>query len=234
MNVNQIAKIGMLIGEPARTTMLMALMDGQALTATELARCANVTPQTASAHLAQLTEAGLLCMHKQGRHRYHRIASSEIAKMLESVMEVAVGQIPQSARVVTGPKDEALRKARTCYDHFAGRLGVAITDSLISSQYLEFDDEAGIITKKGIKHLAAFDIDVSGGHGKRKSRRPVCRPCMDWSERRPHVAGIVGAAVRDHFFRQNLVKRIQGSRALVITRSGEMALKKIFGIGQLR
>ncbi|OED38800.1 transcriptional regulator [Chromatiales bacterium (ex Bugula neritina AB1)] len=229
MNINQFANIGMLIGEPARTTMLITLMNGQALTATELARCANITPQTASAHLARLTEAKLLSVYRQGRYRYHRIASPAIAKMLESVMEVAIGQAP-ARTVVTGPKDEAMRKARTCYDHFAGRLGVAITDSLIRSRYIKFDDEAGTLSKKGATHLESFGIAVAADNGKRKSRRPVCKPCLDWSERRPHVAGIVGRAICRHFLDEKFVKRIPGARSLRIAHEGELALAEIFAI----
>jgi len=228
MNINQVAEIGLLIGEPARTNMLFALMDGQALTATELARCANITPQTASAHLAKLTDAGLLEMQKQGRHRYHRIASADVARLLESVMQIAADK-PQR-KIVTGPRDEAMRHARTCYDHFAGRLGVAITDQMIAMKLISFEGEAGTISPKGIDHLARFGINVDEPAGKRRTRRPICRPCLDWSERRHHIAGRVGAAICTHFLDNKLVTRKDGSRTLTITRKGEQALKDIFQI----
>lgn len=233
MNINDVANIGRLIGEPARTNMLLTLMHGQALTSKELARCANVTPQTASGHLAKLVEAGLLSVQKQGRHRYHKIASPEIAKLIETVCGIASAQSLESPRVVTGPRDPAMRMARTCYDHFAGRLGVAITDSLIEKRYLLFNEEAGVISKKGILHLASCGIDVSAANQKPGSKRPVCRPCLDWSERRPHVAGIVGAAICSYFFKHKLIKRIDESRALKLTRKGELALSEMFGIGSL-
>lgn len=232
MNTNDVAIIGRLIGEPARTNMLLALMHGQALTATELARCANITPQTASAHLLKLNDARLITAQKQGRHRYHKIASPEIAKMIEAICGVASAQAASAKRIVTGPRDPALRKARTCYDHFAGRLGVAITDSLIKKQYLVFNEEAGEISKKGVKHLASCGIDIS--NNKPRSKRPICRPCLDWSERRPHVAGIVGAAICKHFIAQKLVTQAKDSRALIITRRGETALSDIFGLRRFK
>lgn len=231
VNINQVAEIGLLIGEPARTSMLCALMDGQALTATELARCANVTPQTASAHLAKLTEAGLLDMQKQGRHRYHRIASAEVARLLESVMQIAA-DTPRR-KVTTGPRDKAMCYARTCYDHFAGRLGVAITDQLVHMQLVTFEGEAGTISTKGIEHLASFGINIDEQAGKRRTRRPICRPCLDWSERRPHIAGRVGAAICQHFLDNRLVLRKNGTRVLTVTRKGEQALKDIFQIRRL-
>lgn len=228
MNTNDVATIGRLIGEPARTNMLLALMHGQALTATELARCANITPQTASAHLLKLIEARLITVQKQGRHRYHNIASQEIAKMIEAICGVASTQAASATRIVTGPRDPALRRARTCYDHFAGRLGVTITDSLIAKKYLVFNEEAGEISKKGVKHLATYGIDIS--NNKPRSKRPICRPCLDWSERRPHVAGIIGAAICKHFIANKFVVQPKNSRALKITHKGEAALSEIFGI----
>lgn len=231
MNINNAANVGLLIGEPTRTTMLFALMDGQALTATELARCANVTPQSASTHLARLAKAGLICVEKHGRHRYHRIASPEVARLLESIGQVALSN--QSTKVVTGPRDEAMRKARVCYDHFAGRLGVAISDSLIKSRMIEFEDQSGVVTPKGIKHLARFGMDLSGHGTNKRSSRPLCRPCLDWSVRRPHVAGALGATICSYFIDQKLVRRKKDSRVIVLTPNGDKALHEIFGIRRL-
>ena len=231
MNINSAANVGLLIGEPTRTTMLFALMDGQALTATELARSANVTPQSASTHLARLAKAGLICVEKHGRHRYHRIASPEVARLIESIGQLATSDQP--AKVVTGPRDEAMRKARVCYDHFAGRLGVAITDSLIKKSMIEFEDQSGVVTPKGIKHLGRFGIDVATDGSTKRSSRPLCRPCLDWSVRRPHVAGALGAAICKHFIDEKLVRRKKDSRVIVLTPDGDKALDEIFGIRRL-
>lgn len=233
MNINTAANVGLLIGEPTRTTMLFALMDGQALTATELARCANVTPQTASTHLARLAKAGLICVEKYGRHRYHRIASAQVARLLESIGQVASAEKQSSAKVVTGPRDEAMRKARVCYDHFAGRLGVAIADSLIKTRMVEFEDQSGVVTPKGIRHLARYGMDLDKHGATRRSRRPLCRPCLDWSVRRPHVAGTLGAMICSHFIDRKLVRRQKESRTILITPGGEQALHEIFGIRRL-
>lgn len=228
VNTNQIAEIGLLVGEPARAAILTALMGGQALTATELARCAGVTPQTASSHLSRLTAANLLTVQKQGRHRYHRLANADVAKMLEGIMQIAAGTTPQARKIVLGPRDTALRKARTCYDHFAGQLGVAIADSLVSRGAIEFDDDAGLITPTGFAWLTELGIELDPP-GKR-SNRPFCRPCLDWSERRPHVAGRLGKAICLHFMERKLVRRIKNTRALEVTPNGRIALRDMFGI----
>jgi len=228
VNTNQLAEIGALVGEPARAAMLMALMDGRALTAGELAHCAGVTAQTASSHLARLNAASLLKVERQGRHRYHRLASPAVARMLEGLLELAASSAPPPRPVVTGPRDMAMRQARTCYDHFAGGLGVAITDALVAKGVLEFDDEAGLVSPDGIAFLAGLGLAI--GSGARRSSRPVCRPCLDWSERRPHVAGQVGAAICRHFFEHGYVRRIDGSRALRVTPPGRTALRRMFGV----
>ena len=154
------AEVAALSGDPTRATMLHALMDGRALTATELARAAGITPQTASGHLSRMTAIGLLSVEKHGRHRYHRLAAPSIARMLESIMQVAAELEPGTRRFAVGPKEAALRKARTCYDHFAGRLGVAIADALINQGYVELSADAGIVTESGIAHLSKIGIDV--------------------------------------------------------------------------
>lgn len=233
LNVNQISKIATLVGEPARTSMLCALLSGQALTATELAHSASITPQTASKHLAALVEAGLLSVYKQGRHRYHQLASPNVATVLESIIRLSVDQPLPVKPVVTGPRDAAMRKARTCYDHFAGRLGVAITDGMITMKMIRFEDEAGTITKAGQLHLDKYGIQVIDPASKRVSKRPICRPCMDWSERRPHIAGRVGAAICSHFLDNKLARRVTGSRTIIVTESGNKALREIFNVQSL-
>jgi DNA-binding transcriptional ArsR family regulator len=231
VNANRLAEIGSLVGEPTRAAMLLALMDGRALTATELARSAGITPQTASTHLARLTSADLLRMERQGRHRYHRLASPDIARLLEDIMQMASLTARPERRIATGPRDAAMRRARTCYDHFAGQLGVAITDALVARRVIEFDDEAGLISADGISFLAGFGIGVTSGS--QASARPLCRPCLDWSERRPHVAGKVGAAICTLFLEKKFVRRIDNTRALEITPPGVKALREMFGIRNL-
>lgn len=234
INTNHIAEIATLVGEPARAAMLAALMDGRALTATELAGVAGVTPQTASGHLAQLAQARLIAVERQGRHRYHRLATPDVARLLETVMQVAsaIAQ-PSPRRPVVGPRDAAMRKARLCYDHLAGELGVAITDALLERGAIEFDDGAGLVTDHGIAMLR--EAGIAWAEDARRSSRPrtsrlLCRPCLDWSERRPHVAGRIGAALCRHLLEQDFVRRIDGSRALTVTPMGRNALHRLFGI----
>lgn len=224
----QFAEIASLAGDPARAVMLHALMDGRALTASELASVAGVTPQTASGHLARLTTAGLLAVEKQGRHRYHRLASPMVARMMESIMQVASELEPPRRRVVTGPRDLALRVARTCYDHLAGRLGVALTDALVAAGHAEIDGDAGAITDSGVVFLEGLGIDLD--RGQRRRSRVLCRPCLDWSERRSHLAGSVGAALCTHAFEQSWIRRVEGSRAVAITPKGRQALHAAFGV----
>lgn len=145
MDTNQIARIASLVGEPARAAMLLQLMDGRMLTATELARAGNVSAQTGSRHLAQMVTSGLMCVEQRGRHRYHRLASAEVAKVLEGLMRIA-GSPPAHPVVLVGPRNDAMRMARMCYDHIAGRLGLAIAESLLAERAIEFDGDGGQVT----------------------------------------------------------------------------------------
>ena len=186
---NILAEIAALIGDPARANILSALMDGRALTAGELAWHAGVSAQTTSGHLAQLVAASLLAVERQGRHRYHRLATPELARAIESLMAVAAAG-PKRHRP-TGPRDEALRRARTCYDHLAGRLGTGLADSLRANGHVVLGEDGGAITNRGSRFLRdALGIDLGPPGG-----RPPCRTCLDWSERRPHFAGRLGAAL---------------------------------------
>jgi DNA-binding transcriptional ArsR family regulator len=222
------AEVAAISGDPARASMLHALMDGRALTASELAKVAGIAPQTASGHLNRMTSVGLLSVEKQGRHRYHRLAAPSIARMLESIMQVAAELEPSAKKFVVGPKDAALRKARTCYDHFAGQLGVSIADALIRHGHVELTGDAGILTESGLAHLASLGMDIEPMLARRTklSGRVLCRPCLDWSERRPHLAGIVGATICDHSMREGWTRRLNGTRAVFITPKGERAFRE--------
>ncbi len=224
------AEIAALSGDPARASMLHALMDGRALTATELARAAGITPQTASGHLHRMTAAGLLSVEKQGRHRYHRLAAPSVARMLESIMQVAAELAPDRRKLTVGPKDAALRRARTCYDHFAGRLGVGLTDALIGHGHIELTSDAGILTPSGMIFLTGIGIDTEPllARRTRHSGRVLCRPCLDWSERRPHLAGALGAAICAHSMQHGWTTRLDGTRAVLITRRGERVFRESF------
>jgi DNA-binding transcriptional ArsR family regulator len=225
------AEVAALAGDPARAGMLHALMDGRALTATELAQVAGITPQTASGHLGRLAAAGLVEVEKQGRHRYHRLASPAVARMMESIMQVASGLESMRPAPVTGPRDAALRAARTCYDHLAGRLGVALADGLVAGGHVELASDAGLVTDAGIALFDRLGIDVaslSAARGKRA--RVLCRPCLDWSERRPHLAGAVGAALCVRSLEEGWVRRITGTRAVAITPKGQRVFREAFGV----
>jgi DNA-binding transcriptional ArsR family regulator len=227
----QFAEVATLAGDPARAGMLHALMDGRALTASELAHVAGVTAQTASSHLARMVTAGLLSVEKQGRHRYHRLASPAVAQMMESIMRVASDLAPAKRRIVVGPRDAALREARTCYDHLAGRLGVALADALVANGHAELAGDGGLITETGAAFLGKVGIDVEALQARRgaRSARILCRPCLDWSERRPHIAGAVGAALCSHSLAKGWVRRIDGSRAVAVTPKGQRVFREQFG-----
>jgi DNA-binding transcriptional ArsR family regulator len=225
------AEVAALAGDPARASMLHALMDGRALTASELARAAGVAPQTASGHLAKMTAAGLLVAHSQGRHRYHRLASPAVACMMESIMQVAAGLEP-ARPIVVGPREAALRVARTCYDHLAGRLGVALADAMVGRGYVELGLDAGLLTEPGAELLHRIGIDPGtlAGPPERRARRVMCRPCLDWSERRPHLAGAVGAALCAHSLSRGWIRRIDGTRAVAVTPKGQRTFRETFGV----
>jgi DNA-binding transcriptional ArsR family regulator len=212
-----------LVGDPARANILAALMDCRAHTATELALIAGVAPPTASGHLAKLARARMVGVVAQGRHRYYRLASNDVARMLEAIMTFA-SERPTNDRRATPRIDPALRRARTCYDHIAGEFGVAIADRLVASGAVTLAADSAIVTDGGHRMLrkAGLLLDSSG-----RSRRPGCRPCLDWSERRPHLAGVLGSAILDHALRSGLVRRREEGRALDVTDDIAKVLAKL-------
>ena len=220
----KIAQIASLVGEPARANMLVSLIDGRALTASELAYVAGIAPQTASGHLAKLQDAGLLALKKQGRHRYFSLASPLVGRMLEGLMVVAEAGPARHQPHWRG--GDALRNARSCYDHMAGRLAVAITDMLVERSFVMLDEDAGRLTKAGESFFESIGLSIAATN----TRRVFCRPCLDWSERRPHLAGQVGAAVLRHALDRGWVQRVKDSRALAITPAGRRQLPDTFGI----
>jgi DNA-binding transcriptional ArsR family regulator len=220
-----LAEIAALIGDVARANILSALMDGRALTASELAWHSGVSAPTTSGHLGKLSEANLIALERQGRHRYYRLASPEVAQAIEALMAVASFG-PQRHRPV-GPKDEALRQARTCYDHLAGRLGIAVADALTSRGHILLSESAGSLTEEGQRFLCTIGVEVAPG---RQGQRALCRTCLDWSERRPHLAGRLGSALCTRFFELGWIERIKDSRALSITAEGHKGLQEAFGI----
>ncbi len=230
------AEVAALAGDPARAVMLHALMDGRALTASELARTAGITPQTASGHLARLTRAGLIAVTVQGRHRYHALASPAVARMMESIMQVASEAAASRKPIVVGPKDAALRAARTCYDHLAGRLGVDLADAMVSGGHIDLATDAGVVTDSGVALLGRLGIDVEAltARPDRRGAKLLCRPCLDWSERRPHLAGAIGAAICTHCFDKGWIRRSEGTRAVTVTPKGQQAFREIFGVSAAR
>jgi len=222
--------VASLVGDPARANMLTGLMTGRALTATELAHEAGITPQTASSHLAKLEAGGLIEQEKQGRHRYYRLADPDVAGVLEGLAGLAARA--GHMRVRTGPKDPALRRARICYDHLAGDLGVQMLDSMKKQKLVRQSKETIELTHEGRRFMAkSLQIDADTlAH----PRRPVCKACLDWSERRHHLAGTLGAAVMSRFTELNWAARdsAPGSRVVNFTRNGEKRFAALFGASE--
>ncbi|MER9233754.1 winged helix-turn-helix domain-containing protein [Mesorhizobium sp. M0622] len=216
-----IARIASLVGDPARANMLTALMGGTALTASELALEASVSLPTASSHLSKLMEGGLLTVASQGRHRYYGLAGPQVAEMIEAITGVAAAVGPQ--RVRPGPRDAAMRVARVCYDHLAGEQAVAMLDRLVARQVLLRDDKEIRLGPSAASHFAAIGIDVES-----KARRPVCRACLDWSVRRSHLAGTLGAAILDKILAEKWARREKDSRAVIFSPVGKQAFQKTF------
>lgn len=220
-----IARIGTLIGDPGRANMLTALIGGQALTATELAQAAGVTLQTASSHLSKLEDGGMIAQRKQGRHRYFTLADAAAGTLIESMMGFAASR--GHLRHKPGPKDPALRKARVCYDHLAGDYGVRMLDSFVAREVIESDGENLKVTEGGHNELSALGIDI----GKlTANRRPLCKSCLDWSERRSHLAGTLGKALLQNFMEKGWARRSVESRAVLFSPEGERKFLSLFPV----
>ena len=222
-----IVGIAALIGDHTRADILTNLMAGQALTATELAHGANVTKQTISAHLAKLVAAGLVAVESQGRHRYFRLADRDVAHLIESLMGVAFRT--GALRVRASPREPALRRARVCYDHLAGEVGVRVYENLLQQRALVptlgSNGNGLVLTTVGERLFRKLRIDTAALAGQ---KRAFCRACLDWSERRHHLAGALGAALLTRFIHLGWAKRARESRVVTITASGERELQKLF------
>ncbi len=222
--------VASLVGDPARANMLTAMMSGRALTASELAQEAGITPQTASSHLSKLEAGGLIEQEKQGRHRYYRLTDPDVAGVLEGLAGLAARA--GHMRVRTGPKDPALRRARICYDHLAGDLGVQMLDSLTRQKLVRQHKQDIELTAEGQRFLTRT-LQI-GPDALAHPRRPVCKACLDWSERRHHLAGTLGAALMARFTELKWAARdtAPGSRVVNFSRNGEKRFAALFGDGK--
>jgi DNA-binding transcriptional ArsR family regulator len=229
VSTSRVAEIGSVLGDPVRVSMMIALLDGRAWTARELAEIGGVTPQTASSHLSKLARSKMVRVDRQGRHRYHRIASPEVASLLEQ-MHVAGASLLAGAPHGRdfGPRDRALRELRSCYDHLAGRIAVEIHDRLLIPGR---EERPGILSTQAKPLLENLGVDLGPTEC---ARRTFCRPCLDWSERRPHIAGALGAAIFGRVRELGWVRSRTEGRALMLTVTGERGLRDVFGIAAVR
>jgi len=225
MATPNIVEVASLIGDTSRASMLMGLLSGKALPASELARAARITPQTASSHLAKMVEGGLLVYESYGRHRYYRLANPEVGQALEALNAIAPPNPVRSLR--ESDQSKALQFARTCYDHIAGEVGVAFTDRLLELDVMREDERDFVVTTDGTSWFREFGIELDGI---RPGRRHFARQCLDWSERRHHMAGALGAAVTNRLFDLGWIERIPGGRAIRVTSEGSMGLSKQIGL----
>ena len=219
-----ISRIAALIGDPARANILTALMAGKALTATELASEAGVTVQTTSAHLAKLEAAEMIACRKSGRHKYFTLGGDDVGHALEALMGLAAGA--GHLRTRTGPKDEALREARVCYNHLAGAKGIALYQGLLGKGVLQERGAEVVLTEAGAGFLTGFGVDVAR---LRKSKTPLCRSCLDWSTRQTHLAGSVGRALLARMVEMGWAERVEGTRVVQFSRAGEKGFAQMFG-----
>ncbi|MCJ8339683.1 MAG: winged helix-turn-helix domain-containing protein [Pseudomonadales bacterium] len=221
-----IAVVAGLIGETTRARMLTALMGGKALTATELAVEADITAQTASSHLNKLVTGQLLVVRKQGRHKYFQLKGPQIAALLEALLNISNDIASAQPPVATGPADPRLRTARVCYDHLAGGLSVKLYDSLLAKNFIAEECERVELTARGQDFFAGIGASIAPG----KSKRALCKSCLDWSERRSHLAGIAGQWVLNDLFKQGWARKDLDSRAVQFTQQGLRLFRKKYAI----
>jgi DNA-binding transcriptional ArsR family regulator len=219
-----IAKIAALLGDNARADALSALLTDRALTATELAAIAGVTKQTMSAHLSKLLDASLIAVDQQGRHRYFRLADEDVGGLLESLMGVAFRT--GAVRLLSSPREPALRKARVCYDHLAGELGVLAYEALVRNDSLQMSRKGLRLSESGAEWFRSAGVDPDAAACR---RRTFCRPCMDWSERRYHLAGSLGAALLSRVYEHGWARRDRPSRVVLFTANGERRFRELLG-----
>ncbi|MEE4565095.1 winged helix-turn-helix domain-containing protein [Paenibacillus polymyxa] len=222
---SNVAMIASLVSEPSRAAILTALLDGRFHTASELAHMAGIKPQTASFHLAKMTEAQVITVEKQGRHRYYGIQDPEVAQVMESLLSIAPPVPIKSFKQAS--ENEAIRLARTCYDHVAGHLGVQIMSFFMQKGILSEDQDGLHITQQGEIFFADFQINLKNT---RQKRRSFSHKCLDWSERRHHLAGALGSALLDRLFELHWVEHLPTTRAIRITAEGKRGLKEVFSI----
>ncbi|MEB4783978.1 winged helix-turn-helix domain-containing protein [Paenibacillus jamilae] len=222
---SNVAMIASLVSEPSRAAILTALLDGRFHTASELAHMAGIKPQTASFHLAKMTEAQVITVEKQGRHRYYGIQDPEVAQVMESLLSIAPPVPIKSFKQAS--ENEAIRLARTCYDHVAGHLGVQIMSFFMQKGILSEDQDGLHITQQGEIFFADFQINLKNTKQKRRS---FSHKCLDWSERRHHLAGALGSALLDRLFELHWVEHLPTTRAIRITAEGKRGFKEVFSI----
>ena len=220
-----IAPVAALLADPVRVAILMALSDGREVSAGELALVAGVTAPTASAHLSKLARAGFIGMRRESRHRFYQIIRPELTQVMEALAVLAPESTPRTHRQARIGR--AVRAARTCYDHLAGRLGVLLTQALIKRGALHPAGRQFELMPEGETFLCEIGLDVAAA---RASRRAFAPACLDWSERVPHVAGALGTALLSFLFEKGWLERMRGSRAVQVTAAGRRGLKNTFGV----
>jgi DNA-binding transcriptional ArsR family regulator len=225
MPLNQFSNIALLIGEPARATMLWKILDGGVHSATELAIAADLSAQSASMHLGKLVNARLLSVTKRGRVKYYQFAHPNVAYAMEAISTLMPKDNPMPAG--HSSNGSQIKYCRTCYDHLAGKVGVAITDKLLSTKIIEVKNNDFVVSKRGVKWFDELNISIAE---LQQGKRVLTRRCLDWSERRPHMAGSLGAAFADRLFDMKWLQRSKGSRIVSVTSLGQ---KKIYDLLEL-
>lgn len=214
---NEISRISTIIGDPIRSVILWTLLDNRAYTAIELANIVETSPQNISIHLSKLLGADLLTVESQGRHKYYRLLNEEIANVIEGIANL----VPKEKQQKVTDNNSGIKYCRTCYDHLAGKIGVEITQKLISEKHILPENKTFLVTEKGEKFFADFGIDLAI---LKKQRRAFAKPCLDWSERKHHFSGSLAAAFLNKMFELNWIRRIENSRAVIITAAGQKGL----------